>query len=40
MVRRSRAAYAGDMLLEIGVIVLSVAGFALLDWYVLGCEKI
>jgi hypothetical protein len=28
------------MLLELGIIVLSVAGFAILDWYVLGCEKV
>ena len=28
------------MLLELGVIVLSVVGFVVLDYYVLGCEKV
>jgi len=28
------------MLLELAVIALSVAGFVLLDYYVLGCENV
>jgi hypothetical protein len=34
------AAYARSMLLELGIIALSVAGFVVLDLYVLGCEKV
>jgi hypothetical protein len=30
----------GLMLLELAVIALSVAGFVLLDYYVVGCEKV
>jgi len=28
------------MLIEIAVIVLSIAGFVVLDLYVLGCERV
>jgi len=28
------------MLIEIAVILISIAGFALLDYYVLGCERV
>jgi len=28
------------MLLELAVIAVSVAGFVILDWYVVGCEKV
>ena len=30
----------GTVLLEIGVILLTIVGFALLDLYVIGCEKV
>ena len=29
-----------QILLEIGIIALSVVSFVILDWYVLGCEKV
>ena len=32
--------YARSMLLELGIIALSVIGFVVLDYYVLGCEKV
>ena len=32
--------YAGRMLLEIGVVVLSIVCFVLLDLYVAGCERV
>jgi hypothetical protein len=40
MVPGAAAFYATVMLLELGIIALSVAGFVLLDVYVLGCEKV
>jgi hypothetical protein len=41
MAHVERAPYAkGTMLLEIGIVLLSVVCFVLLDLYVLGCEKI
>jgi hypothetical protein len=30
----------GEMLLEIGIIALTIVCFVLLDLYVLGCEKV
>lgn len=40
--RRFRHARSKDegMILEIAVIVISVVGFVILDFYVLGCEKV
>ncbi|MBV8155270.1 MAG: hypothetical protein JOY98_12665 [Candidatus Eremiobacteraeota bacterium] len=35
-----RAPMLEIMLLELAVIALSVVGFVLLDYYVLGCEKV
>ena len=32
--------YAKRVLLEIGVILLTIVGFVLLDLYVVGCEKV
>lgn len=32
--------YAGAMLLEIGIVLLSIVCFVLLDLYVIGCEKV
>jgi hypothetical protein len=32
--------YPGFMLLEIGVIALSIVSFVLLDLYVVGCERV
>jgi hypothetical protein len=29
-----------EMLLEIGIVLLSIVCFALLDLYVIGCEKV
>jgi hypothetical protein len=30
----------GEMLLEIGIVVLTIVCFVVLDLYVLGCEKV
>jgi hypothetical protein len=36
-----QSAYPRDeMLLEIGIVLLSIVCFALLDLYVIGCEKV
>jgi hypothetical protein len=32
--------YAEAMLLELGIVVLSIVCFVLLDLYVVGCEKV
>jgi len=32
--------YPGLMLLEIGVVALSIVSFVLLDLYVVGCERV
>ena len=32
--------YAGAMLLEMGIVLLSIVCFVLLDLYVAGCEKV
>jgi hypothetical protein len=36
-----QSAYSRDeMLLEIGIVLLSIVCFALLDLYVIGCERV
>jgi hypothetical protein len=35
-----RPEFTREIMLEIGIIVLSIVCFVLLDLYVLGCEKI
>jgi hypothetical protein len=40
MARFPEPSYAGSMLLEIGIVVLSIVCFTLLDLYVLGCERV
>jgi len=40
MVRLSPLGYAGRMLLEVAMVALSIVCFALLDLYVIGCEKV
>jgi hypothetical protein len=32
--------YRGDVMLELGLVLLSIACFVILDLYVAGCEKI
>jgi hypothetical protein len=36
----ARSEHENNMLLEIGIVAISVVGFVLLDLYVLGCEKV
>jgi hypothetical protein len=38
--RPTRLGYACDMLLEIGIVALSIVCFVLLDLYVVGCERV
>jgi hypothetical protein len=40
MVPRFALGYAGAMLLEIGIVLLSIVCFMLLDLYVVGCERV
>jgi hypothetical protein len=40
MVRWVRVGYAEAVLLEIGIVLLSIVCFVALDLYVLGCEKV
>jgi hypothetical protein len=36
----ARGMLKGEMLLEIGVVLLTIVCFVVLDLYVLGCEKV
>jgi hypothetical protein len=36
----SRRILEGEMLLEIGIVLLTIVCFVVLDLYVLGCEKV
>ncbi len=40
MAGRGNRPYAGGTVLELGIIVLSIVCFVILDIYVLGCEKV
>ncbi|MGC9991303.1 MAG: hypothetical protein ABSD52_02750 [Candidatus Cybelea sp.] len=40
MVRLSPLGYAERMLLEVVIVALAIVCFALLDLYVIGCEKV
>jgi hypothetical protein len=40
MAARASGDYAEGMLLELAVVALSLVGFVVLDWYVVGCEKV
>jgi hypothetical protein len=40
MAARALPPYAESMLLELAIVVLSVAGFIALDYYVSGCERV
>jgi hypothetical protein len=35
-----RGILEGDMLLEIGIVILTIVCFVVLDLYVLGCDKV
>jgi hypothetical protein len=38
--RATRRILRGDMLLEVGIVLLTIVCFVVLDLYVLGCEKV
>ncbi|MGA8796653.1 MAG: hypothetical protein WB526_06250 [Candidatus Cybelea sp.] len=40
MVRLSPLGYAERMLLEIGIVALSIVCFVVLDLYIIGCERV
>ena len=40
MARLPTADYRGEVLLEIGIVALTIVCFVVLDLYVLGCDKV